>query len=363
MDYNSDYEVRLAELEALGGDVTKQYDSVYSIDLEILKLIEEGGGLGGNYTAGAGITISAENEIAANSDATLKTGISLSNGAPVNAMGIWPDNIIPAGTSVQSILEKLLNRELFPSAATLPNFSVSNNNVGNREYLSTYTPSAPTATKSNGNYNASYSSPTQPAVTGVIWSNETVSSSIISGFTGDGDAKTVQLGTNKITYSYSKDYSAPSNMPLTNQGNPTQSTTKISTDGSDITAIWAAGNRSKTADVTVTGCYPCWHNAGGGIISTTFVKFSLTSGNTLTLNDVPSEVVNQKHFSMTFPADRNVEFKIKDLQGNYVAYSGTYEIETVSNYWNGISYKKLTTTGDFVGSNSYQFVFSKNLNA
>lgn len=38
MQYDSDYNVRLATLEALGGDTTKTYDSVYDIDLEILSL-------------------------------------------------------------------------------------------------------------------------------------------------------------------------------------------------------------------------------------------------------------------------------------------------------------------------------------
>lgn len=41
--YDSDYSVRLATLGAMGGDTTKCYDSVYEIDLEILKIIEEGG--------------------------------------------------------------------------------------------------------------------------------------------------------------------------------------------------------------------------------------------------------------------------------------------------------------------------------
>ena len=41
--YDSDYSVRLATLSAMGGDTTKCYDSVYEIDLEILKIIEEGG--------------------------------------------------------------------------------------------------------------------------------------------------------------------------------------------------------------------------------------------------------------------------------------------------------------------------------
>lgn len=41
---DSDYSVRLATLEAMGGDMTKHYDSVYDIDLAILALTEQGGG-------------------------------------------------------------------------------------------------------------------------------------------------------------------------------------------------------------------------------------------------------------------------------------------------------------------------------
>lgn len=70
MEYNSDFEVRLATLGALGGDTTKKYDSVYSIDLEILKAIEQGGGGGGlnydqikNLLASSGVT-----EIVVNGD-------------------------------------------------------------------------------------------------------------------------------------------------------------------------------------------------------------------------------------------------------------------------------------------------------
>ena len=44
LQYDSDYEVRLATLKALGGDDTKHYNSVYDIDIEILKLTEQGGG-------------------------------------------------------------------------------------------------------------------------------------------------------------------------------------------------------------------------------------------------------------------------------------------------------------------------------
>lgn len=47
MAYNSDFEIRLAQLGAMGGDMTRNYNSVYDIDLEILRLTEEGSGGGG----------------------------------------------------------------------------------------------------------------------------------------------------------------------------------------------------------------------------------------------------------------------------------------------------------------------------
>ena len=51
--FDSDYEVRLATLSAMGGDATKRYDSTYEVDLEILKIVEEGGGGG---TGAQGVT-------------------------------------------------------------------------------------------------------------------------------------------------------------------------------------------------------------------------------------------------------------------------------------------------------------------
>lgn len=57
-NYDSDYQIRLATLGALGGDVTKEYDSVYEIDQEILRLTSQGGGT--SYTAGTGIDITED---------------------------------------------------------------------------------------------------------------------------------------------------------------------------------------------------------------------------------------------------------------------------------------------------------------
>ena len=56
---DSDYSIRLKMVENLGGDVTKKYDSVYSIDLEILRLMENGGG-GGGGTSSKFVIVSAD---------------------------------------------------------------------------------------------------------------------------------------------------------------------------------------------------------------------------------------------------------------------------------------------------------------
>lgn len=50
MQYDSDYSVRLATLDALGGDTTKHYNSVYDIDIAILEAIQGGGGGGEGLT-------------------------------------------------------------------------------------------------------------------------------------------------------------------------------------------------------------------------------------------------------------------------------------------------------------------------
>ena len=47
---STDYDVRLATLKKLGGDMSKKYATIYDVDLAILDKIGQGGGGGGSLT-------------------------------------------------------------------------------------------------------------------------------------------------------------------------------------------------------------------------------------------------------------------------------------------------------------------------
>ena len=117
---------------------------------------------------------------------------------------------------------------------------------------------------------------------------------------------------------------------------------------------------------TVTGVLPCFANVSGGALVDTPAQLSLTIGKEFTIT-VPSEVAAKKHFVFDFPADRTVSsFKVKDLQGNFVAFEAAYSQSTeVEKTINGFTmkYKRLTTTGDYVGDGEYKITLSTNLNS
>lgn len=181
--------------------------------------------------------------------------------------GIANGDTIPAGTSLQEILVKLLSKELYPNAATKPSINIDGEkSFGLVEVGSTVTIPAVSMTKSVGKFNASYTSPTQPTPE-ITWSNEKMTASV-SGFGGVTIAAgttslaeveaTVALGSNTVTYTASANYSAPSNSPKTNLGN---NTTKTGEDKADGTATWTAGTASKTnIKTTATGVYPIYTN-------------------------------------------------------------------------------------------------------
>lgn len=181
--------------------------------------------------------------------------------------GIANGDTIPAGTSLQEILVKLLSKELYPNTATKPSIDISGEKAFNLvEVGSTVTIPAVSMSKSVGNFNASYASPAQPTPE-ITWSNEKMSASV-SGFGGVTIAAgttslasveaTVALGPNTVTYTADASYTAPSNSPKTNLGN---NTTKTGADKADGTATWSAGNaQKKDVKTTATGVYPVYTN-------------------------------------------------------------------------------------------------------
>ena len=86
----------------------------------------------------------------------------------------------------------------------------------------------------------------------------------------------------------------------------------------------------------------------------------LTSGDTVYVDNIPSEVVNGAHFEFYYPSGRTCEFMVKGLSGEYTEYASltTETNVTIS----GIQYVKLCTAGAYQGgSTSYKFVFDKAL--
>ena len=121
-----------------------------------------------------------------------------------------------------------------------------------------------------------------------------------------------------------------------------------------------------SVSISVTGVYPVYVNISSGSFVDEPIKMSLTTSNIFEFS-VPSEVASEKHFSFYYPSGRVVEsFEIKDLSGNYVAYSATYEnvlVETPSQSVGGeeISYMRLSTTGNLKGKGTYKITLSKGL--
>jgi hypothetical protein len=122
---------------------------------------------------------------------------------------------------------------------------------------------------------------------------------------------------------------------------------------------------TKSATISVTGVYPVYVNISSGSFVDEPIKMSLTTSNIFEL-DVPSEVASEKHFTFDYPATHTISsFEIKDLSGNFVRYSATYEAESaiVTKVIGGedVSYKRLVTTGAFQGVGTYKITLSKGL--
>lgn len=213
----------------------------------------------------------------------------------VKFAGYQNGDTIPAGTSLQEFLVRLLSKELYPKTPTKPSIDIEGEkSLGTFEAGTEVDIPAVSMTKSAGKFNADYASPAQPTPS-VTWSNEKLSATV-SGFGGvtvsDGTTSiatfkaTVANGSNTITWRADASYSAPANSPLTNLSTET---TKLSENDTTNGAVWAAGSASKTnVQTKATGVYPAYY----GIIDTATPDASTVKGLTKKVSSKTDLVVS-----------------------------------------------------------------------
>lgn len=418
-DTNEVYELSGSTFDVLSGSIPTDYFTGshilynditeklwYSDGIEIIQIATNSDG-GGLFCHGSGITFNDNNEdcvtINSNTEGTTVEDIRCTEGAPVDGRGLWNGgDIIPSGTTLQEILVKLLCRELFPNAATKPNIKLElggNGSLSIQEIGASVTIPSVTISKIDGKFNSGNYSKTQPSPRDVTFSGYTITSELNNGFSGYTEidetnvssgftvyatTATVLLGSNKITFDGKLYYTKPSNMPLTNLDNETQSTKEISTDGSDVSAIWSDSAATKSLTVTAEGVYPVFINTDSGMTShiksnvvdgietAVFAKLPLTSSNEIVFNEPGEEDI---HLIIDFPRYYNDNGIIKErilniyiysaLLGKYVSYTGSYNNNyTLKHSINGeyYDYKRLEFTGGFVGPDKYKLGFNASLN-
>jgi hypothetical protein len=392
------------------GDVkfvkTEDNGNEYKINVCINEEYLRGGLL---YCEGSGITFTEGEDncttINSNTESYTVSAITCSTGAPIEALGLWDGNVIPSGTTVQAILEKLLCREIFPASATFPTIVLSKGTPTlTRLYEIGEEITLPSIgmTKINGNFNAGSTKRAQPSVTGVKWSNEEIIPRITDGFstftpsrgsTSISSASNVEvdLGLNKIVYDGSADYTKPSNMPITNLGNPTQSTSKVSTDDSDISAIWPDGTATNNINTQVIGVYPIFTSMnstktgymnsvldisdltsteiGDGILgveTNNILPLALTDSNVIDIINCPAEIKGGPRFMIDYPERGLTSFQIKTPDGKYTSFTSSYTysdkvIHIVNN--KRIVYNRLIfTSSNYQGAgNTYKLTLNKSL--
>lgn len=321
---------------------------------------------------------------------------------------------IPAGTDIYTILQNILCKELYPTSVTSTQGNITSSVAQPTISLSqsdTVTYGTP-CTLNSVTCGALTVTPTPSKVTGLTYgysaadddkadsSGTTITKNVTSsitdatydlavsftGFngqkgitaTGEGqDACKIEsttlgfitMGNNTISVTQTgpevsgEIEKIESGYTVSNLGN-----TDASKKYSAVAALSTTLTRPTSSDSkTITGVLPCFYNiSNGALIDDATVQMPLTTGNQFTEISVPSENVAKKHFMFEFPADREVStFKVKDLQGKYVTFEAAYTQNTeVEKVINGIrmNYKRLQTTGDFVGSGMYQIELSTNLN-
>lgn len=299
--------------------------------------------------------------------------------------GIENNTVIPAGTSLQDFLKMMLCKTLYPKVATKPslgNLTLTSNLSGCKIIGSKVSVPGARVTANHGSFNSSWEgNPSQPATgSAVVAGSLKITPTVNSGFenysaeavSGDGDSLTllsksdivVSLGTNKITFVGSGEYTAPSNNPITNLGDETTKTSESAAEGS---ATFEAGDYvAKSNSVSVTGVYPVYHNIVSGVYaSAASTQFGAQSEAVFELKEVPTEIESNP-LIIEFPASKNVSnFELKDPSGKWAKFAGNYSVEseTFMKTINGTEYeyKRFKTDGTNGAGNTYRITFDSTL--
>ena len=185
----------------------------------------------------------------------------------------------------------------------------------------------------------------------------------------DAGSVKIALGSNKITFSASSpsgsythpeypEYFAVSNLGNTNENKKLEKSDEVNKTITQIT------DNSKS--IEVTGVYPVYVNIDSGSLVEDTKEMELTDSNTIVFENAPSEVASKMHFTFDYPSTHDVvSFMIMDVSRNFVDYASPYDkvYETITKVINGevVSYKRLKTTGNFIGVSTYKIILSKGL--
>lgn len=393
-------------------DIKEELASVVSVQLG--NDTEEGKNFLKDEDIDEGNQVLAVRSIDANATKLNKDIVVAGMSAQFGAGNYENNDIIPAGTDIYTILQNILCKELYPTAvkstqgnitSSVAKPTISLSQSGTVTYGTPCTLNSVTCGKLNINPSASqvtgltygYSSAdddkadsTSTTITKNVTSSITDATYDLAvsftGFNGQtsmtatGEGKDeckiestalgiITMGNNTISVTQTgpavmgEIEKIESGYTVSNLGN-----TDVSKTYDAVLALSKELARPTSSDSkTITGVLPCFYNlSNGALVDDATVQMSLTTGKTFTEISVPSEGVSKKHFMFDFPADREVStFKVKDLQGNYVTFEAAYTQDTeVEKEINGIkmNYKRLQTTGDFVGDGVYRIELSTNLN-
>lgn len=336
----------------------------------------------------------------------------------LGAGGYKNGDVIPSGTSIESILMSILCKESFPtsvkssqgnisSSVGSPTISLSNTaslqEVGASITLNSVTCGALSVSTTastvtgltygysleNDNKADSTSTTIRKEVTSAITNSQYDLRASFTGFNGksalsaSGTTKdnckissattTISIGTNRIDVTETGPVvsghadAITSGYVVSNVGNTTLANTTTTKKYDAVAALNKELTRPiSSASTTITGVYPCYNNISGGkLVSDTTNKLTLQSGVTFTFTDVPSENANNQVFMFDFPATHTISsFKIKGPSG-FADFTGSYSSNTsVSKTIQGntVNYKRLKTSSPSQGVVTYEIKLNKALN-